>query len=377
MNKSGVVMLLIILSFATFRAQELSVTITQPLPRSQFEKCTDIQITAEVQQLESIPIRNVKFTRNKIAFKTDTKPPYEYLWKEVPPGYYELVAIVTDDSANVVYSDPVWINVGERTVPNLVSNGYFDCGKAPWQQMEYEGADASFTLYENSWLSEGGIAEVSVINPGSFDWHIQLQQGIALDSGHTYLISFKADASTPRTFSFMLQYDQDPWDIYYQQSMEFEEAGMFGPYQFDCNVTDHLAILRFNVGLVESDVYFDDIVITDASITAAPESDIKFRTPDTDEYIISGNYPNPFNANTTIHYHLPQASTVSLTIYTLTGQELRTLVNGHQNAGDHRFIWDGKNRLARDVPSGIYIYKIEVQTQQKLYSVARKIILIK
>jgi len=380
MKNSGLVLCCILFAVVILRTQELGITITEPQSGSRFEECTDIQIAAEAQQLDSIPIKNVKFTRNKLVLKSDTKAPYEHLWRDVLPGFYQLQAVVTDDSANVAYSEPVWMYVGEDTLPNLISNGHFDCGrKTPWEQPSYEGAYAVFNLYEeNSWFSDGGFVEISVINAGSADWHVQLQQSVALDSGHTYFISFKADASEPRTFSFMLQYNQDPYDIYFQQSVDLEEAGSFGPYQFNCNVTDHLAMLRFNVGLVLSEVYFDDIVIVDSTlITATPETNINFEPLDANGYIISGNYPNPFNARTTLHYQLPQAGMVSLTIYTITGQKVRTLINGYQSAGDHRLIWDGKNESAQDAPSGIYIYKIEARTPQRFHSIARKIILIK
>jgi hypothetical protein len=134
----------ILLMMSMLQTKELAITITEPQAGTAFESCTDIQITAEIQQNDSIPIYSVVFYRNRILLRTIRNAPYTYLWKNVPPGYYLLIAKVTDDSANVAYSDPVWITVGQRPAPNLISNGYFDCGtKAPWQQMEYEGADAS------------------------------------------------------------------------------------------------------------------------------------------------------------------------------------------------------------------------------------------
>ncbi|MFQ5707531.1 MAG: FlgD immunoglobulin-like domain containing protein, partial [bacterium] len=70
------------------------------------------------------------------------------------------------------------------------------------------------------------------------------------------------------------------------------------------------------------------------------------------------NYPNPFNPSTTIDYQLPQASRVSLKIYNLRGQQIRTLFDGRQQAGVHSLVWDGKNDHGETVASGIYVVRL-------------------
>jgi hypothetical protein len=67
------------------------------------------------------------------------------------------------------------------------------------------------------------------------------------------------------------------------------------------------------------------------------------------EYRLDQNYPNPFNAQTIINYSLSQAGHVTLSIYNIMGQKLATLVDGMQEAGEHRVIWN-----AGDKPSGGY-----------------------
>jgi len=66
------------------------------------------------------------------------------------------------------------------------------------------------------------------------------------------------------------------------------------------------------------------------------------------------NCPNPFNPGTTIAYRLPEASEVRLTIYTITGQEVTTLVSDHQEAGHYEVTWNG-NEFA----SGVYFYRLK------------------
>ena len=67
------------------------------------------------------------------------------------------------------------------------------------------------------------------------------------------------------------------------------------------------------------------------------------------------NYPNPFNATTRFRFELPNDSKVKLTVYNIRGQRVVTLVDGHHTAGIHNVQWN-----ANDIPSGIYLYKLDV-----------------
>ena len=75
-----------------------------------------------------------------------------------------------------------------------------------------------------------------------------------------------------------------------------------------------------------------------------------------DDYGLFKNYPNPFNPETEIRYQLPNSSEVSLSIYNLMGQEIKTLINSYHSAGYYSVKWDGTNNQGMKVASGIYIY---------------------
>jgi hypothetical protein len=76
-------------------------------------------------------------------------------------------------------------------------------------------------------------------------------------------------------------------------------------------------------------------------------------------YSLSQNYPNPFNPSTTISYTLKNHATVSLKIYNVAGQLIRTLVNEAKNPGQvHTATWDGRNDAGQSVSSGVYFYKL-------------------
>ena len=76
------------------------------------------------------------------------------------------------------------------------------------------------------------------------------------------------------------------------------------------------------------------------------------------EFALSQNFPNPFNASTTIAFQLALASQVELAIYSISGQRVRTLIRGSLPAGHHRLQWDGHNDRDEPVASGAYLYQL-------------------
>ncbi|MGH8004151.1 MAG: FlgD immunoglobulin-like domain containing protein [Limisphaerales bacterium] len=77
------------------------------------------------------------------------------------------------------------------------------------------------------------------------------------------------------------------------------------------------------------------------------------------EYSLRGNYPNPFNAKTIISFALPQESRVTLDIYNILGQKVKTLVDGAMPAGYHNLEWNGTDANGLGVSSGVYLYKLK------------------
>jgi len=105
-------------------------------------------------------------------------------------------------------------------------------------------------------------------------------------------------------------------------------------------------------------------------------------TPIEEENIVSSlpngfklfqNYPNPFNPRTIINYELPITNELELNIYNLLGQRIVTLVSGRQNAGSYQIEWNGTDQFGQKVSSGIYLYKLETDTDVQV----RKMVLIK
>ena len=145
-------------------------------------------------------------------------------------------------------------------------------------------------------------------------------------------------------------------------------------YSFTMNSpSDFQAIVIFNVGASDIDVYIDNISL--AQHIASPVTDLK--VPGAADFQLYSNYPNPFNQETTISYRLSSSSHVRLTIYNIKGQLIRTLVDESQEPGFYRVMWNGKNQLGISESSGIYFYRLDVKFKTGALSEINKMAFIK
>jgi len=90
------------------------------------------------------------------------------------------------------------------------------------------------------------------------------------------------------------------------------------------------------------------------------------------EFALYQNHPNPFNPTTTIRYALPKSERMSLRIFSLLGQGIRTLVDEQKAAGDYEAVWDGRDNNGRFVSSGVYVYRLEAGN----FSDTKKLVLL-
>ncbi|MCF7911266.1 MAG: T9SS type A sorting domain-containing protein [Candidatus Cloacimonetes bacterium] len=88
---------------------------------------------------------------------------------------------------------------------------------------------------------------------------------------------------------------------------------------------------------------------------------------------LSGNYPNPFNPETTIKMALNTDGQVRLDVYNIRGQKVRTLVNEFKDAGNYDIIWNGDDDRGQKVGSGVYFYNMKFGK----YTSTKKMILMK
>ncbi|KAA3637035.1 MAG: T9SS C-terminal target domain-containing protein [Calditrichaeota bacterium] len=107
-----------------------------------------------------------------------------------------------------------------------------------------------------------------------------------------------------------------------------------------CGETDSFS--PFTVGIGTSPVSVEELISPEI-----PES-----------FTLSQNYPNPFNPETAIEYSIPARANVSIEVFNVLGQKVKTLVDKNHAAGVYRIVWDGMNKSGKKVSSGVYLYKL-------------------
>ncbi len=81
-------------------------------------------------------------------------------------------------------------------------------------------------------------------------------------------------------------------------------------------------------------------------------------TPKPDRFAVGPNMPNPFNASTEFLLELPEGGDVRVEVFDLLGKRVTTLIDGQMDAGWHRVVWKGRDDAGRELPSGVYLYRV-------------------
>ncbi len=132
--------------------------------------------------------------------------------------------------------------------------------------------------------------------------------------------------------------------------------------------------------LTDSDIKYLEKMLDRLNLTSEEESIIRQALNGTGTtgtrpilpkaFTLGQNAPNPFNPSTTIRYTVPEGNQeyVTLKVYDLRGQLVRTLVDRFVESGAYSVIWDGTDETGRDVSSGVYFYRMKagdfVQTRK-------------
>jgi hypothetical protein len=182
-------------------------------------------------------------------------------------------------------------------------------------------------------------------------------------------------------------YGGDGSDIYYRSFSEGKADGSSSRLNTaeDGMLQDfpHIAILDKQLYSVWRDnrfpglgysVFFNRRSLSGTAVEDSPEEEAM-----PTRFSLHQNYPNPFNLSTVIRYSIHsdgagrQPAQVSLVVYNLLGQIVRSLVIEQMPAGEYEVTWDGRNDRGDEMPSGMYFCKLTVGRQ----STARKLLLLK
>jgi flagellar hook assembly protein FlgD len=91
------------------------------------------------------------------------------------------------------------------------------------------------------------------------------------------------------------------------------------------------------------------------------------------EFRLEQNFPNPFNPETTLRYQLAKRSNVTMEVFNMLGQKVRTLVNDVQSTGVYAVTWNARSDDDRPVASGVYLCRLRADES----SAVRKLVLVR
>lgn len=104
--------------------------------------------------------------------------------------------------------------------------------------------------------------------------------------------------------------------------------------------------------LLAAPVVIDGEIIVDSEQGIAEQNDLPV------DFALFGNYPNPFNARTTIQFEIANPGAAQLRVYDLLGQRVCTLFDGYCEPGSYAVTWDGRGDDGQAIASGIYLYRL-------------------
>ena len=106
-----------------------------------------------------------------------------------------------------------------------------------------------------------------------------------------------------------------------------------------------------------SEIRLDKVQFNEGGMEVVAVSEVRAQQVPT-SFGLAQNWPNPFNASTMIRFDLRQGGEVELTIYNVSGQRIRILMDGVREAGSYVVSWDGTDEFGRAVASGVYLVRM-------------------
>jgi len=90
-----------------------------------------------------------------------------------------------------------------------------------------------------------------------------------------------------------------------------------------------------------------------------------FASGQPNEFKLEQNYPNPFNSSTTFKFQIAKTEEVKITIYSITGQKIKTIEKRKMDPGYYKVSWNGTNQSGQKVSSGVYMVRMQAGTFRK------------
>lgn len=257
----------------------------------------------------------------------------------------------------IYYLDNFLLTTPELLNGNQIDNGDFFNADSFWNFVTLSAAQATGTIID-------GAYNVSITNGGNDVWDIYLgQTGINIESGKEYTVSFDGYAADSRTVSVLVGKNSAPWTVYHApQIFSLTTSKQTFTYTFVMNESsDNQSRFGFDIGGSAIDVFIDNVRVSSGTIPVSITESLTLPK----SIQLFQNYPNPYNPVTTISYQISEQSFVTLKVYDVLGNEIKTLVNEEKPLGVYQINWD-----ASLLSSGVYFYRLQagdfVQTRKMI-----------
>ena len=305
------------------------------------------------------------------------------------PGTQTGVIVVTGQTTTVNFQLPA--------SSNLLNDGFetyadFATTFAPWTNIDVDQS-TTYTMQNVTWPGSGAAMAFMVFNPTTttppittFTAHGGTKMAVAIASqtppNNDWLITPQLNGASQIKFwarSLTAEYGLERFKVgvsttgtnpnnftiisgtnYIQAPVDWTE--------YIYNIPASRVPVYIGIQCVSNDAWF--FMVDDVRVNGSDGDDPVVPVVATE---LKNNFPNPFNPETTIAYSVKEASPVSIEIYNVKGQLVKTLVNEVQEAGNHSIVWKGTDNNGRSVSSGIYYYKM-IAGQ---YSSTKKMIMMK
>lgn len=248
---------------------------------------------------------------------------------------------------NIVYKSPYtapyttdytsqteWTQISVDCTPRwMISNTSNAGGTSPEMMAELENFNPAVSKFVSPAISTAGIDTLQISFKHFYD---------GFDTGVTYKVQV-----SPNKFDWT--------DTYWAFAGTSSDAG---PETVRINLTSFPDPVYVSWTLDGNQWSYDGWYIDDISVARKIPSSIENNfVPGVTK--LKGNYPNPFNPETTVSFDLAVSSNIKLNIYDLKGSLVRTLLSGEFKAGTYQARWDGKDNNSASLSSGVYYISLQ------------------
>lgn len=309
------------------------------------------------------------FDHNKLNFSSNPHANCDYIFHNFSGGNYN-PATITKPAI-----DRIWLNID---LPfNNSNNGTLVSGGNGWTDVAtvfFDIITPNDTL-ELSWHITNpywGIYDAnntSLWSPGTFINVITIPLPVELTSftaktiGKTILLKWQT-ATEINNFGFEIQ-RQSRNEVWEQIGFVEGNGNSNSPkdYSFIDKNSNGVGEINYRLKQIDNDGQFEysDEISVNYLLT---------------EFELFQNYPNPFNPSTTISWQTVIDGNVSIKIYDILGNEIAEILNEFKSAGRQEIVFESSS-IINGLTSGVYIYKIEIENNESLYTMNKKMILLK